>query len=390
MRMKGLYQQKKTWWFRWSCGGKQHRVSTGTRDESEAIKVAERILKDGPKEKVSAKVWEGSVEAYCERKQKAGEFRAGTAMRVRSCLLVFAARSGCATPEDVRLSHLQAYYDLRRKKSEAGARSTVAMVQAFLSDLGRLPARIKFAAGSKPERREAVVSLEDADRWIEKAGRDDLRFVLFCGFHAGLRAGEIKHARADWFDLGRGVLSIPAKEKQTTATGRRIVWEIKDREARQIPLSPAFRSFLGPFLGEKRGHCIASKRSADGLFDFRAPFEALAEKMGRPDASPHSMRHSWISELCNSGNHSIQEVAAWSGDTLETIERNYWHKRIEPGALDATFSGKKKGNEMEEIRAALAGLMDQKIPREKIIEEIEKMSRVGAGVPLKKTERTGG
>lgn len=352
--MKGLYQQKKTWWFRFSIAGKQHRVSTGTRDESEAIKVAERILKDGPQEKVSAKVWDGVVEDYCRRKVKAGEFRKGTASRVKSALLTFAARSKVSSPEAVRMSHLQDYYNQRRKGSEAGARSTMAMIQAFLSDLGRLPGRVKYAAGSRPERREAVVSLVGAERWINEAGRDDLRFVLFCGFHAGMRAGEIRHARAAWFDLSRGILTIPAKEMQVSILGKRILWEIKDREARSIPLSPAFREFLADFLRDRKGHLLASRKSKDGLFDFRAPFESLAERMGREDVSPHSMRHSWISELCNSGNHSIQEVAAWSGDTLDTIEKNYWHKKTEAGALDETFSGQRKGGE---VRAQVAEIL---------------------------------
>ena len=390
--MKGLYRQggKQTWWYRWTVAGKQHRISTGTRDEAEAIRIAERFLREGPKDKVSAKVWEGAVEAYCVRKRKAGEFRVGTAGRVQSALLVFARDSGCSTPEAVRLSHLQDYYNKRRQKSEAGARSTLATIQAFLTDLGRLPGRVKFAVGSKSERREAVVSLEDSDQWIREAGRDDLRFVLYCGFHAGLRAGEIRHARAEWFDRSRGVLTIPAKEIQKTSKGKSILWEIKDREARSIPLSPAFRAFLGSFLGEKKEHCLNSQKSRDGLFDFRAPFEALAEKMGRNDVSPHSMRHSWISGLCNSGNHSIQEVAAWSGDTLQTIERNYWHKRTEPGALDATFSGKRKGDDIAEIKAQLSEILARDGKPTDILEEIRKLTeetRAGSAKPLTLNER---
>lgn len=33
---------------------------------------------------------------------------------------------------------------------------------------------------------------------------DDLRFILYCGFDAGLRRDEISEARRDWFDLERG------------------------------------------------------------------------------------------------------------------------------------------------------------------------------------------
>ena len=40
-----------------------------------------------------------------------------------------------------------------------------------------------------------------AQRLIENAPTDDLRFVLFCGFHAGMRKLEIVEAVPEWFDL---------------------------------------------------------------------------------------------------------------------------------------------------------------------------------------------
>ncbi len=344
--------------------------------------MAEKILRDGPEGKASTRVWGGSIDAYCDRKLKAGKFRPGTVGRVKSTLRVFAAQSECKTPEDVKLSHLEDYYNSRRMKSEAGARSTLATIQAFLADVGLLRERVEFDPGSKPERCEVVVYREDSERWIVAAPRDDLKFVLYCGFHAGMRAGEIRYSRPPWFDLRRGVLTIPAKELQTTPNGKRVLCEIKDRESRSIPLTPDFREFLRTFLADCRGHCLVSKlKSDDGLYDFRRPFWNLAKKMGRPEVSPHAMRHSWITELCNSGNHSMQEVAAWSGDTLETIERHYWHKKVEPGALDATFAGKRKGAEilekLDKILAAGVGDRDGRL-RELKAREVAWQHGVGA------------
>lgn len=80
--------------------------------------------------------------------------------------------------------------------------------------------------------------------------------------------------------------------------------------------------------------------------------------MGRPEVYPHSFRHSWITALCNSGNHTITEVAAWSGDRLETIEENYWKKTAAKGALDATLSGLRKSTEEAKARANLAELLE--------------------------------
>src|SRR5206468_3924219 len=39
------------------------------------------------------------------------------------------------------------------------------------------------------------------DRLIREAPTEELRFILFCGFHAGLRFQEIVEARPFWFDL---------------------------------------------------------------------------------------------------------------------------------------------------------------------------------------------
>lgn len=43
----------------------------------------------------------------------------------------------------------------------------------------------------------------------------------------------------------------------------------------------------------------------------------------------------------NSSNHALQEVSAWSGDNLGTIERNYWKKRVVAGLIDATLRGER-------------------------------------------------
>jgi integrase len=215
---------------------------------------------------------------------------------------------------------------------------------------------VRFAKGSKPNARQVVVSLEDANKMIEACQRVDLLFVLFCGFHAGMRAGEIRHSRVAWFDLARGVIAIPAEENQTLPNKRRHGWKTKDGDAREIPISRPFMAFLSGFLASKRGHCLPSKKAKDGLWDFRLPFAKFMQEQGRGDVFPHAMRHSWITELTNSGNHTMQEIAAWSGDRLETIEANYWKRKTEAGALDDTLAGIKRPREdREALRAIAAG-----------------------------------
>lgn len=354
----GIYLRKKTYWLKHTVDGQRYYRNLHTHELAEAVEKAKEMRGQAPSgEKVGA--WDKMIARYVADKiagkrpahlagRRLRTFRPATGPRVASTLKVFAERTGVDSPARVRVDHIQKYYDTRRKNSEAGARSTVATIQAFLDHIGCLSKRVMFAADRKPEARQVVVSVDTANKWIEECPTPQLKFILYCGFHAGLRKGEIRHSKPAWFDLTRRVLTIPQKETQKLPGGRTIEWLPKDAEARQIPLSQSFCDFLKTFLEPTRPFCLmGTKRSSDGLYDFRAPYERFMKAMGREDVTIHAMRHSWITEMCNSGNHSITEIASWSGDTLETVEKNYWHKQVKTGGLDSTMQGKKAGQEQE-------------------------------------------
>ena len=379
---QGIYLRKKTYWLRNPVDGVRYFQNLHTHDFIKAVEAAKKLRGIRPQGKPQVGTWEKIIEKYIAEKlagvrpahlagRRLRSFRTETAPRVRSCLKVFASRSGAPTPAQVTTKQLQSYYESRAKKSEAGARSTMATIQAFLEHIQCLPGRVVFSHDRKPEVRLVVVPVEISNGWIEECQREDLKYVLFCGFHAGLRRGEIMHSRISWFDRKRRVLTIPGKERQTLPSkksyewkskerqklpsGKSYDWKSKDGESREIPLSSGFSAFLETFLAEpKRDFCLLSKkRSASGLFDFRAPFQKFMKQKERPDVTRHAMRHSWITELCNSGNHSITEIAAWSGDTVETIETNYWKKRVRTGGLDDTMAGKRSGDALKEVAATL-------------------------------------
>lgn len=360
----GLYQKqgKKTWRFRWTDrDGVRHSVSTGKRELSEAIEVAKKLRGTTPS---SAKksAWNVAVNRYIADKlagkrpahlggRRLHKFRKGAVVRVKSCLKVFAERNKITRPGDVTIRHLQKYYEKRAKNSEAGARSTIATIQAFLDHVGCLRERVRFDADTKPEPRQATISMEMANDWIRSCKRDDLKFVLYCGLHCGMRKGEIMHSRPSWFDLSASppIVKIPGREIQNLRTGKH-EWRTKDGESRRVPLSEDFADFLRSYLPDCKKHCLASKISKDGLFDFRVPYERFVKDKEREDMTIHAMRHSWISSLCNSGHASITQIAAWSGDSIETIQNSYWKKRVAPEALADTVAGKKVGQDTQDIK----------------------------------------
>ena len=403
-KAKGIYKQKLAYWLRYTLDGAQHRVNLQTRDFEEAIRKADALRGKPVKGKGEKVAWKVAIKRYLDDKllgrrpahlagKRLRSFRPDTAPRVGSCLSVFAATCGASSPAQVTIKQLQAYYDRRAKKSSAGAKSTIATIQAFLDHIRCLPGRVIVPLENKPEARQVVVDMETANTWISDCLRDDLRFVLYCGFHAGMRAGEIAHSRAAWFDLKRQVLTIPGKEPQILPTGREYLWRTKDGETREIPLSEAFCVFLNGFLtNPKRDFCIPAKHRpkkshATGLLDFRAPFEKFVAAKEKQEVTPHAMRHSWISELANSGNHSITEVAAWSGDTIQTIERNYWHKRVRRGNLNDTMAGKRSGDTIKEVAATLKTMSTAGLDKE-TAEAVKKLLKATEKPDLPKWEWT--
>lgn len=384
----GLYQKKGklTWRFTWTdANGIRHNVSTGKRDLTEAIEIAKKLRGTTPNS-AKSNAWTAAVDKYVAEKmagkrpahlagRRLHKWRKSAGVRVKSCLNVFAERTGVKKPSDVTIRHLQKYYETRAKNSEAGARSTIATIQAFLDHMGCLRERVRFDADSKPEPRQATISIDVANRWIEDCTRDDLKFVLFCGLHCGMRKGEIMHSRPAWFDLEASppVVKIPGREIQNLRTGK-FEWRTKDGESRQVPLSDDFIKFLKVYLPKCKKFCLESTISKDGLFDFRVPYERFVAIRKREDMTIHAMRHSWISSLCNSGHASITQIAAWSGDSIETIQNSYWKKRVSPEALTATLTGKKLGQDTMDIKAMIAQLQAE-IDADREYEEWEKAAK---------------
>src|SRR5262249_34343684 len=93
--------------------------------------------------------------------------------------------------------------------------------------------------------RKSWLPLDVANRVIAEAKDPELKFILFCGFHAGLRKSEILAAKVGWFDLTQdpGLLHV----QNDPASG----FILKDRENRVIPLTDEFKKFLMGFLSER-------------------------------------------------------------------------------------------------------------------------------------------
>lgn len=219
--------------------------------------------------------------------------------------------------------------------------------------------------------REEFCSFDQRDQLIADCTEDDeLKFILYAGFHGGLRFNEIVEAVPWWFDLPNMQLRL---SKTPTM-------QFKDGEERTLPVTKEFRSFLDGY-GLRAPYMIApdvKKGKWIYRYDFRAKFEAFTgtrgwccnkvyrfrvpdfpdghdkrkklpliktcpqcEKEGRDFSwvTPHIMRHTYASLLVSAGE-SIYKVAVWMGDDVQTVQDHYGHLAPDNGGIEKAFSNR--------------------------------------------------
>jgi len=317
--------------------------------------------------------WDRAVAAYVKSGGGGNKpFRKTTSDTVEYACKAFRDWTGVTSPEEVTSGLLQAFYDVhsgRRKPTKEEKKPNfinVATAQGYTSKLGTFLRRggvhVDYSfKGDSPLVRDVVVAPKDVTTLINDCPRLDLKFVLFAGFHAGLRKEEITMARPQWFRLDLGHIAVPALQE---VDGR--FWEVKSRRPRKVPLTPEFRKFLENDFGDWRNQNYMLHPSAKGKryrWDFRRPWEdyltskGLWKKDGEDNVTPHSMRHSYITHLADA-KYSAAQIAAWSGDRIRTIETNYLHTAAPEGSVDSLYSGK-KALSLEEIAESIQGLKGQ-------------------------------
>ncbi len=55
---------------------------------------------------------------------------------------------------------------------------------------------------------------KERDRLFDYCTDDRIRFILFCGFHEGMRRNEIVEARPSWFNLSLRLVNIPHPRRE--------------------------------------------------------------------------------------------------------------------------------------------------------------------------------
>lgn len=333
-RVKGVYLRGDTYWLAKQVKGRRSFVSLETNDYITAVQRAREIM-DSP-ELQPAQSLTAEVDRFLKHKYETNRYSKMSAESKRSCLTMFADSVNDTPPASVTANHCRVFYGAAKARvAPSTAESYMFTLRSFFNWCvrenlcRRNPVLAVQLDRIDRKGRTLFAHFDLAQKLIKNAPNDDLRYVLFCGFHAGMRKLEIVEAVPEWFNLpGRTV------EIRATSTFRP-----KDRDARTVPLTDQFAEFLKRY--GLRSPYVLQPDVTHGThryrFDFRRGFSDYMKAQGVPWISPHVMRHSFAS-ICASKGIDIYRIATWLGDDVRVVQRHYAKLRPDDREIMKAFT----------------------------------------------------
>jgi hypothetical protein len=189
--------------------GRRTQVSLRTSDYGEAVLNATKIV-EYPFLNESAPL-EQEGEAFLAHKARQNEYSAASAESKKYALHEFAKFTGKRRVADISTADVDRFYRaLQQRVSESTAQGYITTIRSFFNRLVELrKIRHNPVEGVKLARLDQKGRLlfcppDARDKLIANAPGDEMKFILYCGFHVGLRKNEIIEARPEWFDLEPG------------------------------------------------------------------------------------------------------------------------------------------------------------------------------------------
>ncbi len=350
MKHPNIYWHKRAncYYFGKMVKGQRRLIALSTNDLREALRKAD-LLRDHPLAVAgpSTGSFMESVEAFLKYKEDAGRRRMKRGYTPRSLStkgynikkfarwLPVGKTAANVTAEDV--SNWHEHLINTEGRAETTASGYLMTVRAFFRwavEVAKIRIenpvkKVDLPKSSHVSRSEFLREHESAPL-IKAASNDDLRFILFCGFDAGMRRDEIVNARRDWFDLEARVIYVRSAERAPRMRDSERPWTPKYRKERKVPLTAEFKKFLEKYLNRNlASYDYALKPEvkwgkADYRYDFRLPFTKFMASQKLRWVTPHIMRHSWTSNLASLGIPAL-ELASWLGDSVKMVEKHYAH-----------------------------------------------------------------
>jgi integrase len=344
--MRGITRRGRVYWLNVQRNNKRKWVSLKTSDPAQAIREATRYRK--MPEVRSGGLWIADVVERFVREMKSLRERGsrrGWARRTADSkiyvLRIFAKFVGRTIPDRVTSEDVRRFYSSRlRERNAQTAYGNYMTVRSFFRwcveerMVHENPClAVKVEAPPRVARKD-FAEPELVEKLIAECPRQDLKYVLFCGFHAGMRFLEIVESVPWWFDLGRRLIRM----------GKTPTIQFKDLEERNVPMSEAFYRFVKEEYGLQEPFMLHPENEHGKnryRYDFTRPFREYMKAQGCEWITPHIMRHTFASLLASMdpklGGPSDFEIMSWMGVDWRTYQRTYAKLRPRRGALDKAF-----------------------------------------------------
>lgn len=192
------------------------------------------------------------------------------------------------------------------------------------------PAALGRRTASRPKRAKKIRPLTIAEvQEIADAMPDHLRVAVLLGCWCALRYGELAELRRKDVRLAEGVIRVERAVIRIKGTyvSTRPKTEAGIRDVHIPPfLLPEIRDHLDEHVGRGRDSLLFPTSSGVHLHSstFARHFAKAAAGAGRPDATPHYLRHTGAS-LATSAGATTADVMARLGHTTPTMAMVYQH-----------------------------------------------------------------
>lgn len=164
----------------------------------------------------------------------------------------------------------------------------------------------------EPKKRPMFFTKEDLDKMIA-AAEPFWKCVIYLGFYAGLRRGEMLSLGWDHVDFSRHQLKIYPTEE----------WTPKDYEAREIQMHPKLEDFLSTWkkLGAANGKVVPWTQPPHFL---SITFTRFLTRLDINKGSLHSLRHSFASHMAMAGI-DLYRIGRMMGHSEPSTTQIYAH-----------------------------------------------------------------
>lgn len=353
--------------------GRAVKITFEAATEQDAIA---RVLEfERHPELLTAGAWEAEVEAFI-LDSRARKLLSEDYGRSRRTVLLKAGKDmGLDSPEGLTEGMVRVWLaGLRERLPEKTANHYLAHLKQFAKWLvksGRMysdpckgveGALVDFVPRDVFLEAGEVRKLLDAAR---RLGDAELELILLLACEAGLRHGEISAARAEWVDLSRGMITVPAVERDAS-------WARKGRAGRKKKVSVEMVGELREWFarnGVPEPYLLQpSRRKGKSVYryEFRKKLRNFLTKQGFPAVTVHDLRRSFGSNRVSAGV-SIEQVANWMGIDPRTVWKHYARfipasGKIEVGSARAAGGKGEAKSEEKDARVRMAeikGLLEE-------------------------------